>query len=65
MLATRRLTKLGYLDHAYRVYNAEVEDAVRRFQEHWHQRVDGRLGDQTAGQLVVSVRAQTKRRRAG
>lgn len=50
-----------YLSHRHVGYDKWVVGAVRRFQEDYHQKVDGKYGSQTATQLEVALREQKQR----
>jgi peptidoglycan hydrolase-like protein with peptidoglycan-binding domain len=52
-----------YLSHRHVGYDKWVAGAVRRFQEDYHQKVDGKYGSQTATQLEVALREQKQRER--
>jgi murein L,D-transpeptidase YcbB/YkuD len=52
-----------YLDHRHIAYDKWVVAAVKRFQEDYHQKVDGKYGSQTATQLEVALREQKQRER--
>lgn len=50
-----------YLDHRHVAFDKWVVAAVKRFQEDYHQKVDGKYGSQTATQLEVALREQKQR----
>lgn len=65
MLARLRSPKTGepYLEQPQTVYDKPVVAAVKRFQEDYHQKVDGKVASQTATQLAVALREQKQRER--
>lgn len=64
MLAfVRDPTGKPYLDKGQGIFDEKVEQAVRRFQKDWDQKVDGIYGTQTARQLAVAVRARRQQKK--
>lgn len=65
MLAALRSPKTGepYLETSQTVYDKDVVRAVKRFQEDYHQKVDGKFAGQSATQLAVALREQKQRER--
>jgi uncharacterized HhH-GPD family protein len=64
-LVLLRSPKTGepYLEAPQKEYDTTVVRAVKRFQEDYHQKADGKFGSQTATQLAVAVREQKQRER--
>lgn len=63
VLYSRRLATLGFLDHGRLHFDGKMEAAVKEFQRRSHQKVDGRIGAQTAHQITVNVRQHNKNRK--
>jgi hypothetical protein len=60
---SRRLATLGFLDHGRLHFDVKMESAVKEFQRRSQQKVDGRIGAQTAHQITVNVRQHNQNRK--